>query len=62
MYPFNLPLFGPCINTHTELQAGLILKPEPGSNPGQARHLFLKPDLGLKAKLTEVVKVCTTAE
>ena len=19
MYPFNLPLFGPCINTHTEL-------------------------------------------
>jgi len=40
-----------------------MLKPEPGPSPkSQARHLFLKTDLGLKAKLTEGDKVCTTAE
>jgi len=31
------------------------------SNPARA-HLFLKLDLGLKAKLTEGVKICATAE
>ena len=31
-------------------------------NPARARNLFLKPDLGLKAKLTEGVKICATAE
>jgi len=31
------------------------LKPEPGLslNPARARHIFLKPNLGLKAKFTE---------
>jgi len=48
---------------------GLILKPEPdptlepkisSPNPVRARHLFLKPDLGPKAKHTERVKICAT--
>ena len=35
MYPFNLSLLAPA---HTELQKGLIFKPEPGPNPkSQAR-------------------------
>ena len=59
----------PRIHTHTELKKGLILKPEPDPIPKlQARTrlvpdiLFLKPDLGLKAKLTERVKICATAK
>jgi len=41
------------------------LKPEPevaNPNPARVRDLFLKPDLGLKANLTEGVKICATAE
>jgi len=40
------------------------LKPEPGPspNPDRARHLFLKPDLDLKAKFTEGVKIYAAAE
>jgi len=30
---FQFPLVGPCLQTHTELQKGLILKPEPGPSP-----------------------------
>ena len=40
-------------------------RPEPEvtrPNPARARHLFLKPDLGPKAKFTEGVKICATAE
>ena len=60
---YQSPVVGPCIHTHAELQKGLILKPEPSPSPKpQARHLFLKPYLGLKAKFTEGVKICATAE
>jgi len=62
---FQTPLVAPCIHTHTELQKDLILEPEPGPSPksqAQTRHLFLKSDLGLKAKFTERVKTCATAE
>ena len=40
-------------------------RPEPeitSPKTARARHLFLKPDLGLKAKFTEGVKICATAE
>ena len=40
-------------------------RPEPEitrPNPARAWHLFLKPDLGLKAKVSERVKICATAE
>jgi len=40
------------------------LKPEPGPSPksqAQTQHLFLKPDLGPKAKFTECVKICANA-
>jgi len=30
-------------------------------NPARAQHLFLKPDLGPKAKFTDGVDVCATA-
>jgi len=38
-------------------------RPQPeitSPNPDRARHLFLKPDLGLKAKFTKGVKICST--
>jgi len=45
------------------------LKPEPGLSPKsqdrtrlEARHLFLKAELGPKAKFTKGVKICATAE
>ena len=59
---FQSPLVAPCIHTHTELQKGLILKPEPSPNTAGAWHLLLKPDLCLKAKFTEGVEICATAE
>jgi len=31
------------------------------TSPNPARHLFLKPDLGPKAKFTEWVNICTNA-
>jgi len=30
---FQSPLVGPCLHTHTELEKGLILKPETGPSP-----------------------------
>ena len=39
-------------------------RPQPeitSPNPARARYLFLKPDLGLKAKFTEGVQICATA-
>jgi len=40
-------------------------RPQPeitSPNPARARYLFLKADLGLKAKFTEGVQICTTAQ
>jgi len=62
MYPFQPPLVAPCIHINTELQKGVIVKPEPSPNTTGARHLFLKPELGPKAKFTEGVKICATVE
>ena len=66
---FQSPLVGPCLHTHTELQKGHMLKPEPGASPKsqdrtriESDILFLKPNLGLKAKFTEGVKICAIAE
>jgi len=67
-YPFNLPLLGPAyISTQSCKRASFwsLDRPETevtSPNPASARHLFLKPDLGLKAKVSERVKICTTAE
>ena len=60
---FQSLLVGPCLDAHTELQNGLIFKPEPGPSPyaARARHLFLKPELGLKAIFTEGVQIFATA-
>jgi len=44
MYPFNLPLLAPAY-THTELQKGLILKPEPGRNPKTQARTRLEPEI-----------------
>ena len=46
---FQSLLVGPCLDAHTELQNGLIFKPEPGPSPyaARARHLFLKPEYNL---------------
>jgi len=42
--------------------AGTQPQPEIANpNPARARYLLLKPDLGLKAKFTEGVQICTTA-
>jgi len=59
---FQSPLVAPCIHTHTELQMGLIFKPESSPNTAGAQHLFLKPVLGPKTKFTEGVKICATVE
>jgi len=60
---FQSLLVAPHIHTHTELEKGLILKPEPGpSSKSQARHLLLKPNLISNAKFTVEVKICATAE
>jgi len=59
---FQPLLIAYCIHTHTELQKGLILKPEPSPNTAGSRKLVLKPEFGLKAKLTEGVKICATVE
>jgi len=45
MYPFNLPLFGPCLHTHTELENGLILKPEPVPSPKSQARTGFEPDI-----------------
>jgi len=51
IYPFNLPLLAPAyIPTQSCERASFR-----SLTPARARHLFLKPDLGLKAKFTEGV-------
>jgi len=57
---FQSPLVGPCIHIHKELYKGLAFKPEPA--PGRNHKPQLKPDFGLKAKFTQGVKICATAE
>jgi len=43
-------------------EARILPEPEiTNPNPAQARHLFFKPDLGPKAKFTQLVKMCATA-
>jgi len=67
-YPFNLPLFAPAYIPHRVIRGPHFeawTRPEPeitSRNPAGVRHLFLKTDLGLKAKSTEGVKICATAE
>jgi len=58
MYPFNLPLLAPAyISTQCCKRASFW-----SLNPTQARHLFLKSDVGPKAKFSEGVKICTISE
>jgi len=66
---FQSLLVAPCIQTHTRVVKGPRFEdltwPEleiTSRNPAQARHLFLKPNLSSKAKFTEEVKICATAE
>jgi len=67
-YPFNHPLLAPAyIHTQSCKKASFwnLDRPETeitSPNPTRARRLFLKPDLGLKAKVSERVKICATAE
>jgi len=42
---FQSPLVGPCMHTHTELQKGLILKPEPGPGPKSQARTRIEPDI-----------------
>ena len=61
----------PCWPLHTYLHRIVkgphfeaLTRPQPeitSPNSTRARYLFLKPDLGLKAKFTEGVQICTTA-
>jgi len=61
MYPFNLlccplPTYPHRVVKAPHLEAWTRPEPEVTSlNPARAWHLFLKPDLGLKAKFTERV-------
>ena len=57
-YPFNLPLLAlACKPTQSCKKASFW-----SLNPARVRHLLLKPDLGLKDKFTEAVKICATAQ
>jgi len=59
MYPFNLPLLAPACTIVKRSYFEVLIRPEReiiSPNPARDRHLFLKLDLGLKAKLTEGVK------
>jgi len=52
MYPFNLPLLAPAYISTQSCKSASFWNP----NPTRARHLFLKPDSGLKAKFTDLPK------
>ena len=58
---FQSPLIGPCLHIHSfgkgpHFEAWTRPEPEITSpNPARGRHLFWKPNLGLKVKFTEGV-------
>ena len=57
-YPFNLLLLAPAYIPTQSCKRALFWSP----NPARVQHLFLKPDLGVKAKFTKGVEICATAE